>query len=115
MSEITHKPGITPAGHRVLVWPIPAERKTAGGLIIPDEAAKREDMAQIKAEVVAVGDGAFKTMPGYDGDSAPWCKVGDTVLIAKFAGLYYNSKSGQQYRVINDVDVVAVIEEENDV
>lgn len=112
MINIEHTPGITPAGHRVLVWPIPSERKTEGGILIPDEAAKREDMAQIKAQVIAIGSGAFKTLPGYEADTDPWCKVGDIVLIAKFAGLYYNSKSGQQYRVINDVDVVAVIGEE---
>ncbi|MCI0562003.1 MAG: hypothetical protein MN733_26240 [Nitrososphaera sp.] len=107
-----HNPGISPAGHRILVWPIPVERTTTSGIIIPDESAKREDMAQIKAEVVAIGTGAFKTMPGYESDTAPWCQVGDVVLIAKFAGLYYNSKDGRSYRVINDSDVVAVIEEE---
>lgn len=97
--------GLKPCGHRVLVRPIPVERKTEAGIILADIAADREDMAQIKAEVIEIGPLCWKDQPGKE----PWCKVGDVVLIAKFAGLFHRGPNEKTYRVISDLDVVAVV------
>lgn len=96
-------PGVKPCGHRVLVYPVPVERKTASGIILHDTAAGREDMAQIEAFVVAVGPNAW-----HDQECGDWAAAGDLVLIAKYAGLLRKGTDGKQYRVINDLDVVAV-------
>ena len=100
--------GIKPCGNRIVVYPIPKERKTASGIVIPDEFANREDLAQIEAVVVDIGGTCWA-------NDEPWCKVGDIVLIAKYSGYVRKGKDMRDYRVINDKDVVAIIEdEEND-
>ena len=101
-----YNPGVSPCGHRVLVFPVPTERKTASGIIIHDTSADREDMAQIDAIIVSIGSNAWK-----DQKCGDWAKVGDRVLIAKYAGLVRKGNDGKMYRIINDLDVVAVCEE----
>ena len=101
------KPGIKPCGHRVVVWPIPTERKTESGIIIHDSLAKREDMAQVEALVVSVGPSAWK-----DQKTGDWAQVGDKVLIAKYSGLVRQGIDNLEYRVISDLDIVAIVETE---
>lgn len=96
--------GVVPCGHRVLVWPVPVEEKTQSGIILHAESVKRENMAQIKALVLDVGDTAWADQPG----SRCWARVGDTILIAKFAGLLVKGNDEKDYRIINDLDVVAI-------
>lgn len=100
--DVKFDPGLIPVGPRVLVWPIPVEEKSAGGIVLIPSQTEREDMAQIRAVVVDVGEEAFV-------DSEIWAFKGDTVLIAKYAGLYWTGDDGRKYRVINDADIVAKI------
>ena len=44
---------LQPLSDRVLVKPVAAEQKTAGGIIIPDSAKEKP----LKGEVIAVGPG----------------------------------------------------------
>ena len=105
--KTSNESGLRPAGHRVVVLPLETERKTESGIVLTDTFADREDMAQIVARVIAVGPSAWADQA----KSGQWAQVGDKVLIAKFAGLYWK-QGGKSYRVINDLDVVAVIEGE---
>lgn len=99
--------GLTPCGHRIVVKIDEVERQTESGIIIKEEIADREEMSAIKATVIAVGPSAWadQTVGG------KWAKVGDRVMIAKFAGQLWK-KGGMKYRVISDLDVIAVINEE---
>src|SRR5574341_302413 len=101
------KPGVKPCGHRILVYPIPKERVTASGIVIPDATAQREDMAQVDAVVVRIGPNAWHDQP-----SGAWCQEGDIVKIAKYVGLYNEGLDGRHYRIINDLDIVGVVEGE---
>lgn len=65
-------------------------------------------MAQIRAIVVSIGDTCWFDKPG----SRHWAKVGDTVLIAKYSGLYLEGQDEKTYRIISDLDVIAVKERE---
>ena len=98
--------GLIPLGHRVLLYPEVIESTSAGGIIIPKEVTHKERMAQITATVVAVGEGCWldTTVPA-------WCEVGDKVLIGKFAGLLYDGEDDKEYRIVNDMDIVAKIKE----
>ena len=98
-------PGVTPCGHRVLVWPLPIERKTKGGIALPDNHVEREGMAQVDARVMKVGPTCWA-----DQKSEAWCKPGDVVKIAKYGGLVVTGLDGRTYRIINDLDVVGVME-----
>ena len=99
--------GIVPLGHRVLVKPLLSERMTDGGIVIPESMADKNDKAQIKAVVVAVGETAWAdSLLG----GKPWAHPGDTVIIGKYAGVFIDGKDGGKYRIVNDDELQARIE-----
>lgn len=108
MEKSENEAGLVPAGHRILVKMDEAERTTSGGIVIPEEAAEREEMSGTRAIVIAVGESAWADQRV----SGKWAKPGDRVLIAKFAGQLWKRR-GVKYRVINDLDLVAVIRRED--
>lgn len=104
----TLKPGFFPCGHRVLVYVFPAERKTEGGIVIPEDVAKREDMKQVRAFIVNIGTTAWLDTPGGRSREGAWAVQGDIVYISKFAGFKILGKDGVEYRLINDLDITAI-------
>jgi chaperonin GroES len=102
--------GINPVGNRILLKPIEIQTKSAGGIIMATESLKeREQMANTTGTVVAMGDDC------YSDEKAPWCKVGDKIIFAKYAGLMYLGRDGNAYRMINDKDVTGYLDKDMDV
>jgi chaperonin GroES len=87
---------IKPLADRVLVEPLAAEQKTAGGIIIPDTAKEKPQ----KGTVVAAGEGKK--------DEPMTVKVGDTVLYGKYAGTEI-SVDGKDYLIMRESDIFAII------
>ena len=96
--------GIYPKGHRVLIRVDKVDEKTESGIILHSETARKEQLAENRGTVIALGSTAY-----YDEESK-WCEVGDRILFAKYAGLLYQGKDGLEYRVMNDRDVVATLD-----
>jgi chaperonin GroES len=93
---------IRPLHDRVIVKRIDEERKSAGGIVIPDTAAEKPD----QGEVVAVGKGK-KTD---EGKLVPLdVKVGDRVLFGKYSGQTVKVK-GDELLVMREEDIMGVIE-----
>jgi len=92
---------VKPLEDRVIVKPLEAEDKTAGGIIIPDNAKEKPQ----KGEVVAVG-------PGKVSDSgakiAVKVKKGDKVLYGKYSGDEIKIES-EDYLIIRESDILATI------
>lgn len=118
-----NKSGIHPVLDRVLIRPDEVEKVTAGGIIIADTISERHAMAQSIGTFIEAGpdaytqytdvwrysDGSSATMTrGYKGTP---CKPGDKVAFAKYGGLQVEGKDGQVYRLMNDEDITAIIEE----
>lgn len=99
--------GIEPLDLKVLVRPDTAETKTKGGIIIPDSTADRQKFAVTKATLTAVGDNAFKE---WGLGNAP--AAGSRILMAQYAGARVKGLDGQEYILMNDEDVLAIIKEE---
>ncbi|MDD5393657.1 MAG: co-chaperone GroES [Thiothrix sp.] len=93
---------IRPLHDRVVVRRMEEERKTASGIIIPDNATEKPD----RGEVLAVG-------PGKVGDDnervALQVKVGDKVLFGKYAGTAVKL-DGQEVLIMREEDLLAIIE-----
>ena len=99
------KPGIYPVGHRILVLPDEVEKTTKSGIIMATHSQhRREEMAQTEGLVVAIGSTA------YADQKTPWCEVGDRVIFARYVGTERLGADGRTYRIISDLDVVAVVE-----
>ena len=93
---------IRPLHDRVIVKRIDEERKSAGGIVIPDTAAEKPD----QGEVVAVGKGKKSD----DGKLiALDVKVGDRVLFGKYSGQTVKVK-GDELLVMREEDIMGVIE-----
>ena len=91
---------LRPLHDRVIVKRLEEEKKSAGGIIIPDQAAEKP----VRGEVIAVG-------PGKKDDSgkniALDVKAGDIVLFGKYSGSEVKVE-GQDYLVMREDDIVAV-------
>lgn len=95
---------VRPLDDRVLVKPIEAEDKTAGGIVLPDTAKEKSQ----RGEVVAVGAGKLLET----GERAPLTlKKGDRVVFGKYAGTEIKI-DGTQHQIMREHEVLAVLEGE---
>ena len=93
---------IRPLHDRVIVKRIEEERKSAGGIVIPDTAAEKPD----QGEIVAIGKGKKDD----NGKVIPIdVKVGDRVLFGKYSGQTVKVK-GDELLVMREEDLMGVIE-----
>jgi chaperonin GroES len=92
---------VKPMEDRVLLKPMDAEQKTAGGIIIPDNAKEKPQ----KGEVVAVGPGKVNDKGAKIEMSL---KKGDKVLYGKYSGSEI-TVDGKEYLIVRESDVLAVI------
>jgi len=100
---------MNPVGWRVLIKPQEVKKVSKGGIILSTESnSDREQMANTTGVVIAMGDQCYADEP------TPWCKVGDKVIFAKYAGLLYLGKDGNQYRMINDKDITGILDADVD-
>ena len=91
---------LRPLHDRVIVKRLEEEKKSAGGILIPDSAAEKP----LKAEVIAVGPGKITD----DGKvQAPDVKKGDKVLIGKYSGTEVKV-DGDDLVVLREDDIMAV-------
>ena len=93
---------IRPLHDRVIVKREEDERKSPGGIVIPDTAAEKP----IKGRVVAVGKGKILE----SGEVRPLdVKIGDKVLFGKYSGTEVKV-DGDDVLVMREEDIMAVIE-----
>jgi chaperonin GroES len=93
---------LRPLHDRVVIKRLDNERKTASGIVIPDNAAEKPD----QGEIVAVGNGKV----GDDGKlRAMAVKPGDKVLFGKYSGQTVKV-DGEELLVMREEDIMAVIE-----
>ncbi len=86
---------VKPLADRVLVKTEKTESKTAGGIIIPDTAQEKTQIAV----VVAVGDDKEKIK----------VKPGERVMYDKYAGTQVKI-DGEEHLILKAADVIAIIE-----
>ena len=78
------------------------ERKTASGIVLPENAAEKPD----QGEMLAIGDGKI----GDDGKVRPLAvKVGDKVLFGKYSGQTVKV-DGEELLVMREEDIMAVVQ-----
>ena len=90
---------IRPLDDRVVVEPLEAEEKTAGGILLPDTAKEKPQ----RGKVLAVGPGRVND----DGKRvALGVAVGDTVLYGKYAGNEVEV-GGKEVKIMRESDILA--------
>ena len=95
------KAKIQPLGDRVLVEPLEAEEKTAGGIVIPDTAKEKQQ----KGKVIAVGKGRVDET----GKLTPLeVKVNDQVLFGRYTGSEIKI-GGTEYLIVKEEDILGIL------
>ena len=103
-----------PTGWRLLVMPYMGKATTEGGVHIPDAVRDREALATVVAYVLKVGPLAYRDSAKFGEESQSWCKEGDWVCIGRYAGARFKIEGGE-VRIINDDEVIATIQEPDDI
>jgi len=94
-------------GYRILLIPVNLDKKTAGGIILPDPVLdKQRNHAQV-FRVVGMGSNAYKDPDRFP--SGPYCELGDFVLLGRYAGTRITTNYCEDLRVVNDDEVIAVV------
>jgi chaperonin GroES len=92
---------VRPLHDRILVKRVEEEKKSKGGIIIPDTATEKPQ----EARVVAVGNGKLLE----DGKTRPLdVSTGDRVLFGKYSGTEVTI-DGEEHLIIREEDILAVL------
>lgn len=100
--------GIHPSGHRILVIPEQVMKSESNSIVLPDAVEERHALAQTAGYIVEIGKTAWQKD---DFGNTKWAEVGDRVLFSKYGGLVLRGNDGKQYRLLNDEDIVAIVDE----
>jgi chaperonin GroES len=92
---------IKPLHDRILVKRLEEEEKTKGGIIIPDTAKEKPQMA----EVIAVGSGRITD----EGKKIELdVKAGDKILFSKYSGSEVKL-DGEEFLIMREEDVLGIV------
>ena len=100
-----------PTGWRMLVLPFKLPEKTKGGLFLGADTLERQQVASTCGLVLAMGPHCYDKEKFPEG---PWCKKGDWVVFARYAGSRIQIDGGE-VRLLNDDEVLATIEKPEDI
>ena len=100
-----------PVGWRSLVLPFEASKKSKGGIIYSDDAVERASIASTCGNVLALGSQTYDKEKFPEG---PWCKKGDWVVFARYAGSRIKIQGGE-VRLLNDDEILATIKDPEDI
>ena len=95
-----------PTGWRLVVLPYRGVGKTKGGVLLTDKAVEEQQIASVCALVLEVGDLAYKDTDKFP--NGPWCKKGDWVIIARYAGSRIKIEGGE-LRILNDDEILGTV------
>jgi chaperonin GroES len=94
---------IRPLGERIFIKRMSEEKKTTGGIIIPDTAKEKP----MQGKVIAVGAGKMDE----DGKRIPLdVKKGDNVLFSKYAGTEIKIE-GEDHLIVREDDILGIVKQ----
>jgi len=98
---------LNPANDRVVVKPIEEDEQLNGNIIVPDMGKERPEMG----EVIAAGPGRMSEFGKHIPVKA---KVGQVVLVPKIGSIRVELE-GQEFYIVQDREILAIVEEDIEV
>ena len=95
-----------PSGWRILVLPFTPKEKTKGGIIIAQESLEKLRTATNCGYVIKLGPLCYNDPEKFP--TGEWCKEGEWVIFARYAGSRLPIEGGE-VRLLNDDEVVGTI------
>jgi len=97
-----------PCGFNLLIALQQPEKQTEGGIFIPDDVSDREGTASITGMILKMGPDAYSDKERFP--SGAYCKQGDWIIMQAYSGTRI-IVHGQEFRLINDDTVKAVVQD----
>ena len=97
-----------PSGWRLLVLPFSPREKTKGGILIAQESLDKLRIATNCGYVISIGPLAYHDREKFP--TGPWCKKGDWVIFARYAGSRLPIEGGE-VRILNDDEVLGTLKD----
>lgn len=107
--------GVSPLDKRILVKPDSVEEVTKGGIILVAAHAERDKYAMTKGTLVAVGETAWSEAVAdahNHGRTFTPPAPGDRIMMAKYGGTIITGTDGEEYRLLNDEELIGRLVEE---
>ena len=101
-----------PTGWRMLVLPFKMPEKTKGGLYFGKDTLERQQVASTCGLILETGPDVYNDKEKFP--EGPWCKKGDWVIFARYAGSRIQIDGGE-VRMLNDDEVLATIDNPEDI
>ena len=101
-----------PTGWRILILPFQMGEKTKGGILMGQDTLEKQQVASQCGNVLAMGPDCYQDKRRYKQGS--WCKVGDWVMFARYAGSRIKIEGGE-VRLLNDDEILATIKNPEDI
>lgn len=102
-----------PTSYHILIALPEADKAFDSGIIKADITRHIEEVANVVGFVVAMGPDCYKGKDANGNDkfpSGPWCKEGDFVILRAYSGTRLKVHD-KEFRIINDEQVEAVVED----
>ncbi len=97
-----------PKGWKILVAMPQADEKTKGGIVKASQTIRDEEISNICGYVLKMGKECYQEKNRFP--TGPWCKIGDWVIFRAYSGTRIKMY-GQEFRLINDDTVEAVVDD----
>ena len=101
-----------PTGWRILILPFKMGEKTKGGILMGQDTLEKQQVASQCGNILAMGPDCYRDKDRYKQGS--WCKVGDWVMFARYAGSRIKIEGGE-VRLLNDDEILATIKNPEDI
>ena len=95
------KTKLRPLDDRVVVKPVEAEERTAGGIVLPDTAKEKPQ----RGKVVSIGPGKLLDS-GERGNLS--VSIGDEVIYGKYSGTDIELE-GDEVKILRETDILAKV------
>mgnify|MGYP000568137699 CR=1 FL=1 len=96
-----------PVGYRLLVLPFTPKTKSSGGILFSQETLDKARIATTCGYVLKMGDLAYQDKDKF---KDAWCKKGDWVIFARYAGSRVPIEGGE-VRILNDDEVLGTVKD----
>jgi co-chaperonin GroES (HSP10) len=97
----------SPVGWKLMVLVLTIPEKSAGGVIIVDDAKEQRSLASPQGVVLKAGVDAFRDPERFN---EPWCGVGDRISFVKYDAQMFQLANGQRLGFLNDTQPLSVID-----
>ena len=97
-----------PSGYKILIGLPEPEKETEGGILKAQETLEVEEVGSIVGFVIKLGPDAYADKSRFP--NGAYCKEGDFVIMRSYSGTRFKVH-GQEFRLINDDSVEAIVED----